>query len=49
MEHAHEVEPTSNGHRTALELLESLPLEAIFKDADSVDKHLQSERDSWDN
>ncbi|MBK8467283.1 MAG: hypothetical protein IPL32_15805 [Chloracidobacterium sp.] len=49
MEHAREDVPGTNGHRSALELLESLPSEAVFKDTDSVDKHLQSERDSWDN
>lgn len=49
LEHANEGKPPINGHISALELLQSLPIERAFPDADSVDKHLETERESWDN
>jgi hypothetical protein len=33
----------------ALELLENLPEQRVFDSAEAVDRHLQTERESWDN
>ncbi len=34
---------------SALELLHNLPQEKVFDSADAVDRHLKTERESWDN
>ena len=34
---------------SALELLENLPEQRVFDSAEAVDRHLQTERESWDN
>ncbi len=34
---------------SALELLNNLPDEKVFDSAEAVDRHLQTERESWDN
>ena len=49
LEHANEETPPTNGQISALELLESLPIQRAFPNPESVDKHLKTERESWDN
>ena len=39
----------SENKNSALELLESLPAQRIFNSAAEVDRHLATERESWDN
>jgi len=34
---------------SALEFLENLPQEKIFNSAEEVDRHLKTERESWDS
>lgn len=34
---------------SALDFLENLQVEKVFRTADEVDKHLKAERESWDN
>ena len=34
---------------SALELLNNLPSERVFDSAEEVDRHLKTERESWDN
>ena len=34
---------------SALELLNNLPGEKVFDSAEAVDRHLKTERESWDN
>ena len=34
---------------SALDFLENLQIEKVFKSADEVDRHLKAERESWDN
>ena len=34
---------------SALELLDNLPSERVFDSAGEVDRHLKTERESWDN
>ena len=34
---------------SALDFLENLQVEKVFKSADEVDRHLKAERESWDN
>ena len=34
---------------SALEFLENLPKEQVFDSAEEVDRHLETERESWDN
>lgn len=34
---------------SALELLENLPEQRVFDSAEAVDRHLNTERESWDN
>lgn len=49
MEHANQDGLSANGNLSALELLENLPRARVFQDVRSVDKHLEAERESWDN
>ncbi len=35
--------------QTALDLLQNIQNEKVFASAQEVDKHLKSERESWDN
>ena len=42
-------ENESANKKSALELLESLPTERVFDSAAEVDRHLETERESWDN
>jgi len=34
--------------KSALELLENLPAQRIFNSVEEVDRHLKTERESWD-
>ncbi len=34
---------------SALDFLENLQIERVFKSADEVDRHIEAERKSWDN
>ncbi len=34
---------------SALEFLENLPKEQVFDSAEAVDRHLKTERETWDN
>lgn len=34
---------------SALEFLDNLPSERVFDSAEEVDRHLETERESWDN
>ena len=38
-----------NALASALDLLQGLPDEKVFKSPDEVNEHLQAERESWDN
>ena len=49
MEQATRHEPSANGRRSALELLESGSDEKLFSDASEIDQYLKAERESWDN
>lgn len=40
---------TSSHHRSAIDLLDELPGQRLFKTPEAVDQYLQEERDSWDN
>lgn len=40
---------STNGKRSALQVLETTAGERLFKDPAAVDEHLKSERDSWDD
>jgi hypothetical protein len=40
---------TSSHHRYAIDLLDELPGQRLFKTPEAVDQYLQEERDSWDN
>ena len=43
-------EESETAHQTsALELLDNLPEARVFDSAEAVDRHLQTERESWDN
>jgi hypothetical protein len=41
-------EPSPPARRSALDLLESLPGQRLFKTAEEADRYLQEERDSWE-
>ena len=42
------VESESSGKRSALEILEGLPGQRLFKSAAEVDEYIRAERDSWE-
>ena len=42
-----EIEPGKKS--SALELLKNLPEQRVFNSAEAVDRHLKTERESWDN
>ena len=48
MEHVTE-ESAAGGRIKALELLDDIERQGLFKDADEVDKFLEAERGSWEN
>lgn len=41
-------EPPAPTRRFALDLLESLPGQRLFKTSEEADRYLQEERDSWE-
>ena len=49
LEHVNDKPVSSNGRRSVLDILESVSVKRVFKDAAAVDKHIRSERDSWDD
>ena len=49
MSHANDKAETQKNRRSVYEILQSRPLRRVFKDSAEVDKHIRSERDSWDD
>ena len=41
-------EPSSPARRSALDLLEELPGQRLFKTSEEADQYLRKERDSWE-
>ena len=49
LEYANDKPVSSNGRRSVLDILQAASVKRVFKDAAEVDKHIRSERDSWDD